>query len=68
MKFRNFLEGYNERGKQDGTGPYKGSAMANSGNVGPRARFKRGGCPKREDFKDDASFEEAMKKYKEKIK
>lgn len=66
MTFKQFLESYKERGKQDGTGPYKDSAMANGGNVGPKSGLKKGNCPKREDYDSDESFDEAMKKYKEK--
>ena len=36
--------GYNARGKQDGTGPFKGSNMARLGRTGRKAGRRRGNC------------------------
>ena len=36
--------GKNERGKRDGTGPYKGSRMWKSGRRGKKAGHRQGDC------------------------
>lgn len=67
MNLSDFLskleEGADRRGVQDGTGPYKGSAMAASGKRGSRAGYKRGNCPKREDFDTEEEYKKALDKW-----
>ena len=36
--------GKNSRAKQNGTGPYKGIAMAKSGRTGKKSSMKKGSC------------------------
>jgi len=52
---------YNKRGVQDGTGPYKDSAI---GNKGPSSGRMLGKCPKRENYETEEEYEEAMKKWR----
>lgn len=51
MRLSDFLreleEGFNNPGVPDGTGPYRGSAMAAAGRRGPMSGFGRGGCYKK---------------------
>lgn len=68
MKFKDYIkqleEGYDNRGVQDGTGPYKKSAMAQQGRIGPKAGRKLGKCPIREDYDNKEEFEKALEKWK----
>lgn len=61
---KKLAEGFNQRGVRDGTGPFKGSAMASSGRVGPRMGRKLGDCPMRNDFKSDEEYNKALAKWK----
>ena len=64
MKIKEFLEGFKERGTQDGTGPFKDSAMASGGKKGAGAGRGKGKCPKRKDFDSDKEFMKALRKWK----
>lgn len=61
-------EGRDQRGVQDGTGPFKGSAMAAAGRKGPGAGRGLGKCPKEKDYDTKKEYEKALKKWKKEQK